>query len=55
MLTPTKKSKVTYKTFKREYLPFDFDEQKTNEKTILTNKDISDIQDFFKNKPKGGS
>lgn len=52
LLTPGKKRKVTYKTFKREYLPFDFDQDKKEDDYVLTNEDIDVMQNFFK-KPKG--
>lgn len=48
ILTPSKKSKVTYDHFKKEYLRFPFDEIKQSDAPVLTENDINFIQDFFK-------
>jgi len=52
LLTPSKKRKVTYNTFKKDYLRFGFDNEVYNNETIIDDDAFSVIQDYF-NKIKG--
>ena len=49
LLTASKKRKVNYRQFKREYLPFAFDEEEPIE--AMSDETFDSINDFFNNTP----
>ena len=53
LFSPSQKRKVTYITFKRDYLPFSFDEKDKEDKEVIDDNTFSAIQDFFKQKIEG--
>jgi len=54
LLTPSKKRKVSYQIFKKDYLPFSFDkDEKRSEENIIDDEAFDSIQDYFKKITKG--
>lgn len=53
LLTPSRKRKVSYSTFKKDYLKFNFDDDDKGEKDIIDDATFETIQEIFKNKTKG--
>jgi nucleoside-specific outer membrane channel protein Tsx len=51
LLTASTKSKVSYTSFKHEYMPFEFDKDTHEEKPVIDDNTIDMIQNYFnKNK-----
>lgn len=53
LFTPSNKRKVSYSTFKKEFLPFSFDQDDKESKPVLDDEAIDAIQNFFKKSEKG--
>lgn len=47
LFVPSKRTKVTYETFRRDYLPFSTDVHEPE--VVINDEQFSDIQDYFKN------
>lgn len=53
IFTPSSKRKVSYNTFKRDFLPFKFDELDKDKEPMIDDEAFANIQDFFKKKTEG--
>lgn len=54
LFAPSQKRKVSYSTFKKEYLPLNFDNDNESKETpVIDDVTFGAIQDFFKQKDEG--
>ncbi len=53
LMTPSHKRKVSYSSFKKEFLPFGFDIENEEPKQVITDEDFAAMQNFINKKLKG--
>lgn len=51
LFTPTKRRKVTYNTFCKDYLKLNYDDDQDLEKHEISDEEFKNIQDYFKTLP----